>query len=192
MEGSAEERCLVLAVNWPALVAGGLTGAAAAAAASAVAVVGMPAAYSLMAARRQKEKIRTHYFQPWSRGLPGFSGVLHKQPNPSFSLACSQYSSQSWSLVLGGHTAYNQDRKPLIYPSSRTKGGWRKRRESEAAWHSTENAESHCQMSLSTKPVCIWMVHKENLISQPHPPILNICGLSCYKWQKGDLQTWAW
>lgn len=123
VEGSAEERCLVLAVNWPALVAGGLTGAAAAAAASAVAVVGMPAAYSLMAAGRQKEKIKTHYFQPCSTGLPGFSRVLHKQPNPSFSLACSQHSSQSWSLVLSGHTAYNEE--PLIYHRNRMKGGER-------------------------------------------------------------------
>lgn len=121
VEGSAEERCLVLAVNWPALVAGGLTGAAAAAAASAVAVVGMPAAYSLMAARRQKEKIKTHYFQPCSTGLPGFSRVLHKQLNPSFSLACSQHSSQSWSPVLSGHTAYNEE--PLIYQRNRMKGG---------------------------------------------------------------------
>lgn len=153
VEGSAEEPCLVLVVNWPALVAGGLTGAAAAVAASAVAVVGMPAAYSLMAAGRQKEKIKTHYFQPGSTGLPGFSRVLHKQPNPSFSYVCRQHSSQSWSLVLSGHTAHSQDREPLIYQSSRMKrgAGWGKR---ELAWQSTENAESLCQMSVSTVCAC--------------------------------------
>lgn len=70
-EGSAGGRCLALAEGRPALVAEGLTGAAAAAAAFAGAAVGTPAVYSLMAAGRQKEKIKPHPFPSCSTGLAG-------------------------------------------------------------------------------------------------------------------------
>lgn len=139
--GSAEERCLVLAVNWPTLVAGGLTGAAAAAAASAGAVVGMPAAYSLMAAEKQKKEIKTHFhFQ--SAG-PLFSPLRSciSSPISALAIASTAHSSDLLSSVATQHITKTESLWSIRAAETKGREGGG-REDSELAWQSTENADT--------------------------------------------------